>query len=350
MRYLDTGWRDPSQTLASWFEEILQEEATELRLQTGFFSIDSIGLLLPSLELCKQQDRLTKVLIGSNDASTLKDDVAQLIDALGIPRSGAQLGVVNFSDAFFHPKTYHIKRLDGSQAAFVGSANLTASGLALHVEAGIALDTRDGDAVHHLTQIAAAIDDWFKEQRDGITVVTSLQTVDTLVCNGILSLVRPPRAAGHNNSEANGQQVPQPRLKRLFQLPKIQGASSPDDEGSFGAEVLPETVVKAGTNKIFLMTLQNTDVGIGQTTKGATRRSPEIFIPLAARNAEADFWGWPNLFQADSENNYMKRNAIKMRIGTIVVDVNMMISLIKHDLRLRSEQLRSDGNIGDILF
>ncbi len=38
-----------------------------------------------------------------------------------------------------------------------------------------------------------------------------------------------------------------------------------------------------------------------------------------------------------------------MRIGTAIVDVNMMTWPIKHDFRLRSEALRSAGNIGDIL-
>ena len=35
----------------------------------------------------------------------------------------------------------------------------------------------------------------------------------------------------------------------------------------------------------FLMTLQRTDVGVGQTTTGTSRRSPEIFVPLSARDA-----------------------------------------------------------------
>ena len=372
MRYFDSGDRDPAHALASWLEGILKEGVTELRLQTGFFSLDAIGLLIPAFDQCKQKDSLTRVLIGSNEASTLKDDALGLIDAMGIPRKQAKLGIVSFAGAFFHPKTYHITRPDGSQAAFVGSANLTAAGLALHVEAGVALDTREGDPPKLLSQIAAAIDNWFIGQRTGMTLVTSLQTVDELVESGVLATVRPPRPSPQGKKEADGQKDSRPRLKRLFSLPKVKGAlpgteegiaaedELPDIDASAGVpdegedivvEVLPPVAAQPGNNRVFLMTLQKTDVGVGQVTKGTSRRSPEIFIPLAARDADADFWGWPDLFTADPVNKgKMDRFGVKMRIGTTVFDVNMMTWPAKHDFRLRSEQLRSAGNIGDILY
>jgi hypothetical protein len=221
VQYLDSGSRDPADTLASWMENVLSEDIIELRLQTGFFSLDGIGLLLPTFETCRTSDLVTKILIGSNDSNTLKDDAIGLVRALGIPRSRAQLGVVNYGGAFFHPKTYHFTRPDGSQAAFVGSANLTRSGLALHVEAGIALDTRDGDAPHHLTQIAMAIDSWFLEQRLGMTLVTGLQSIDELVDSGILALARPPRPAPQAANAGNQPGVARPRLQSLVTLPTV---------------------------------------------------------------------------------------------------------------------------------
>jgi HKD family nuclease len=240
LKYLDSGSRDPAHTLASWLDDTLNGDVAELRLQTGFFSLDGIGLLIPALEQCKQNDHPTKVLIGSNDASTLKDDVIGLIDAMGIPRDGAQLGIVSFGGAFFHPKTYHLKRLDGSQAAFVGSANLTASGLALHVEAGIALDTRDGDAPHHLSQIAAAIDNWFAEQRAGMTLVTGLHSVDELVECGVLSLARPPRPVAPDRDAAAGGKPARPRLQRLYALPPVRPqAAQPAPQVAAAVAALP---------------------------------------------------------------------------------------------------------------
>ena len=98
------------------------------------------------------------------------------------------------------------------------------------------------------------------------------------------------------------------------------------------------------------MTLQRTDVGVGQATTGTSRRSPEIFIPLAARNANPDFWNWPSAFTPDPQRSgKLDRTGVRMRLGGEIVTVNMMTWPVKHDFRLRCEALRSAGNIGDIL-
>ena len=98
------------------------------------------------------------------------------------------------------------------------------------------------------------------------------------------------------------------------------------------------------------MTLQKTDVGVGQTSAGTSRRSPEVFIPLAARNHAPDFWGWPEEFTPDAAKpGKMDRPGVKMWLGTTVIEVNMMTWPDKHDFRLRCEALRSAGSIGDIL-
>ncbi len=225
MRYLDTGGRDSGHTLASWIEGAVRGQVAEIRVQTGFFSLDGVGLLIPTLEQCRVNDRTTKVLIGSNDASTLRDDVAGLMEIIGIPRNHAQLGIVNFSGAYFHPKTYHIRRADGSQAAFVGSANLTASGLALHVEAGIALDTNEGDDLRHLSEIATAIDRWFDAQRDGLTVVSGTATLDAMVDSGILALAPPPRAVNQGAGAGGTGRPARPRLQPLFSLPRVRSTA-----------------------------------------------------------------------------------------------------------------------------
>jgi hypothetical protein len=225
MRYLDSGTRDPSQTLAQWFEETINDDVMELRIQTGFFSIDAIGIIQPTLEQCSLSNMLTNVLIGSNDGSTLKSDVEQLIDIMGIPRSSANLGVVNFSGAYFHPKTYHITRTNGSQAAFVGSANLTRSGLALHVEAGIALDTQHGDSDTLLSSIALAVDSWFNDQRDGLIQIIDSGSLDDLVNRNILALAPPPRSTSQNTGTTGANSRPQPRLSPLKTLPQVRTQS-----------------------------------------------------------------------------------------------------------------------------
>lgn len=170
MRYVDTGSRDPAHALGAWLREIFATEIAELRWQTGFFSSDALGLLSEGLGRLVAENALTRVLIGSNDGVTLRDDVWELAQALGVPRANAQVAIVAYAGAFYHPKVCHVRRGDHSQAAYVGSANLTASGVAsLHVEAGIVLDSRDGDPLDGLDTIAASVDWWFAGEREDDT-------------------------------------------------------------------------------------------------------------------------------------------------------------------------------------
>jgi NgoFVII restriction endonuclease len=160
MRYLDTGSRDATQAVGAWLQNELTPDVIEVRWQSGFFAADGLGVFAPTLRRLASDDRTVKALIGSNDGETPRDHVLQLMKLLGVPRSRAELGVVSYSGgAYFHPKVYHLRRTDGSQGAYVGSANLTASGIAsLHIEAGVVLDTRDDDPTEVLDQVATAID------------------------------------------------------------------------------------------------------------------------------------------------------------------------------------------------
>ena len=112
-----------------------------------------------------------------------------------------------------------------------------------------------------------------------------------------------------------------------------------------------EEVSKPRTGiKGFIMTLHRTDVGVGQTSTGTSRRSPEIFIPLSARNANPDFWEWPHAFIPDpSKQGKRDRSNVRMSLGGQIISVNMMTWPDKHDFRLRNETLRSAGSIGDIM-
>jgi hypothetical protein len=114
---------------------------------------------------------------------------------------------------------------------------------------------------------------------------------------------------------------------------------------SVGIEV-PEAAGVMG----FLMTLQQTDVGHGQVSAGKSRRSPELFIPLAARDYTPGFWDYPAKFVPDTTRaRKMDRHGVKMWLAAQIIQVNMMTWPVKHDFRLRSEALRSAGTVGDIL-
>lgn len=229
MRYIDSGTRDPAHALGTWLNEELTPDVAELRWQTGFFSADGLAVFAPTLRRMREANSVTNVVIGSNDGDTLQTHVLRLVELMGLPRSFAKLGAVSYSGAYYHPKTYHLRRTDGSQAAYVGSANLGISGLsALHVEAGLILDSRNGDSTAILNDIAAAADAWFANSRPGFELIDSNSKVANLTARGVFSVSPPPRVASHVGSGETEEA--RPRLQPLVRFPgiaRIPSASSP---------------------------------------------------------------------------------------------------------------------------
>lgn len=193
MRYIDTGARDPQHALGHWLKQNVFDapRVKAVRWQTGFFSADALGYFRPALEFARAKDRVTHLLVGSNDGMTLRSDAEALLSATGDSRRNLRVGIVSFGNASFHPKTVHIVREDGSAAAYVGSANLTRSGVSVHVEAGILLDSRDGDDPSILTEIAGSVDWWFSGPRPGLNPISEASDLDSLVDDGLLQLARP---------------------------------------------------------------------------------------------------------------------------------------------------------------
>jgi hypothetical protein len=272
MRYIDSGQRDPSQTLGTWMKDFDAKSVAELRLQTGFFGIKGITLLLPVFEHLRNTDGLTRCLVGSNDSGTGREDVVALLTELGLPRSGAKLAVCAFGNGFFHPKVVHIRRADGSQTAYVGSANLTESGvLGRHIEAGVLLDTDSGDAADELDRIAAAMDAWFVEDRDGCFPVGDTAAVDDLVSRGILAkAVESDDSRAPARKSAKGEAPTLPKLSPLLTLPPTK-STSPSSSPKSSSSPSPGGTSASGTHAhgagigatYFLMELSRNRVSSG---------------------------------------------------------------------------------------
>jgi hypothetical protein len=230
MRYIDSGRRDASQAVGHWLSD--QHDVSEFRLQTGFFRADALGIVAELLAELRAQDACTRILIGSNDRTTPAIDVIRLVEAVGMPRAGARIGVVSFAGAYFHPKVLHLTRHDGGQAAYVGSANLTGSGVTgLHVEAGILMDTAEDDPVDILEATRQAIDAWFEEERPGLREVRSAEDVEALLDLGILAARPPKRPPADDGANGPGGPDPRPRLRPLVALPKLDhGPEEPEEQ------------------------------------------------------------------------------------------------------------------------
>jgi HKD family nuclease len=255
----------------------------------------------------------------------------------------------------FHPKLYLFEG-ENSALLIVGSGNLTEGGLYTNDEASLAcvLDLNDVDDQAVLREVKAVLNTWCNEELETVSRLDR-SLLQSLLDGGYIkpeAKVREGDAEAGAADKATRRTPGQPPIKRepLFghgtgrrrpprRRPSVEREPTAEEMG-FAVDV----------PRWFVMTLMRTDVGVGQTTPGTSRRSPEIFIPLTARNQHPEFWGWQSQFSEDpSKPGKFDRWNVPVRIGGEVVNVNMMTWPDKHDFRLRSETLRSAGQEGDII-
>lgn len=237
MKYIDTSVRQADQTIAWWMQQVAASGLCEFRCQSGYFTLEGSGPLLLSLEDWANRGSMLRLLLGSNRAATLASHISYLAGRLGMPRAHVTLGIVSYDGSLFHPKVYHFVREDKSETAYVGSANFTGPGISgLNVEAGIIIDTREGDDPAILEGIRARIDAWFDGAEEGLSLVSSPGDIDRLLNDGYLSLraIRPPAEAGLPGQEEEGTPgPPRPRRTAAVKLPKLD-----DVEETATAEIL----------------------------------------------------------------------------------------------------------------
>ncbi len=233
MRYIDNGKGDPlDEAVFTWLRDALTPDVVGIRWQSGFFEAGVLGSLALTLAQLAAKDLDTMVLIGSNDCETGVSAVHKLVDLLGLPRSGGKLGIVSYADGFYHPKTIHIRYGDDREVAYVGSANLTSRGInGLNVEAGIVLDTDQGDAGEVLTAVKEAVAEWFESIPGGLYMIEGHGDVDNLERQGVLKEV----SASGSSSVGSGVAgvdglVRRGRRHALPSLPNLDDGKGGDSE------------------------------------------------------------------------------------------------------------------------
>ena len=299
-----------------------------------------------------------RIVVGIDQHGTSAEGLSDLLEAVG---NHGTIWICHDSNPYitFHPKLYLFKG-SANVLLIIGSGNLTQGGLYSNDEASavLFLDLQAPHDLGILQQIEAAFDQWCNSQ-DGTARVLDAAFLQALIENDDVRNEAQTRTEGEmaNRVESGAGIFDGERLVRsgeLFghranrRLPSRPGGRSPSTRVKIPGptQAGPQPVGGVG----FVMTLMRTDVGVGQLTPGTSRRSPEIFVPLAARDAQPEFWGWQDLFVEDPNKpgKWDRRNVL-MKLGANVIRVNMMTWPDKHDFRLRSEALRSAGKVGDIL-
>ncbi|NUB43860.1 NgoFVII family restriction endonuclease [Fertoebacter nigrum] len=220
MRYLNSATQNPQDAVGHWVQAENAAEINHLRVTSGYFSLNGLSAFKAIIDALNANQRDISVVIGANARDTLQSDVDALIDLIQHPRQNTKIAVVGFSNGLFHPKVYHLTRTDGSQLAYIGSANLTPAGITgLNIEAGMLLDSRNGDDPGVLNSIASSVDDWFRAPLDSrANIVAAKADTSQLVADGLLGIAQPPRQG--TAAPANGPSK-RPSLKPLVVAPSI---------------------------------------------------------------------------------------------------------------------------------
>jgi HKD family nuclease len=331
------------------------------RAAVAFVKRSGVQHIQAELQQFMQSGGLTQIVVGIDQLGSSREGLAGLLNAVGAQGS---VWVNRTTETYvtFHPKVY-VFAADDVALLIVGSGNLTEGGLYTNDEASLMywLELHKPEDQVLLQEVNAYLDRW-GDVADGNAVLLTADLLTELVEAGLIPTEEKIAREGDEATAVSPMPSLQPAsppanvffkksaVKRTVPRSKI-GVPKPKKPILPLEEATSQPVEPAMESPIgFVMVLQRTDVGTGQRTIGTSRRSPEIFIPLAARDVFPEFWGWPMLF-TDDEGRPGKydRQAVKMRIGGELVTVNMMTWPVKHDFRLRSEALRSAGAIGDIL-
>jgi HKD family nuclease len=295
-----------------------------------------------------------KVSVGVDHGVTSVEGLEDLLEA--VQPSGSVWVFHNEASTrpTFHPKVFLFWN-DKEAECFLGSGNLTEGGLFTNYEAFVHLrllksDPEDKEFFKNLSLI---LDGWSDPTHPSVKQLT-LELIKELHQNGYIPTEKEIQQA--NTAIRNLKQGPaSSQFKKLFGAVATKAATRIiiEKKSVISTAVTEQRHSFAGGATLghgFVMTLQQTDAGIGQTTKGTSKRSPEIFIPLAARDENPAFWGWQKLFRQDpTKPGKWDRQGVRMRLGGQVVAVNMMTWPDKSDFRLRSAAIRDAGSVGDVL-
>lgn len=289
--------------------------------------------------------RAVEIIAGIDHGGTSTEGLQDLLDA--VTPTGRVIVFHNRLPFTFHPKVYLFKSSVAADV-MVGSGNLTEGGLFTNYEAAarFSLDLAEPRDVALLSSVERTLDAW-ADLSAGTALVLDNVLLARLTVSGLSpSEADAPAPDGKERDRSDGSaQADQPFAARTEHRAPALPERDTARKGSVA--VVPSTVA---SRLGFVMTLLQTDAGVGQTSTGTSRRSPEIFVPLAARDAHPDFWGWPDSFVEDPEKpGKHDRPGVRIRLMNNVILVHMWYNPDKRDLRLRNEALRSAGRVGDIL-
>ena len=304
----------PTDRLGDYLKDNLSKPWPTFRAATAFVKRSGTRHVAAALAAFSQAGH-TEIVAGIDHLGTSAEGLQDLLNA--VSSRGRMIVFHNRLPYTFHPKIYLFKSPTAADIV-VGSGNLTEGGLFTNYEAALrlTLDLTDSEHAPILESIERVLDGW-ADLSAGTALVLDSDLLARLTATGLVppeALISPGVQKADSGREEDRPALTDP-LFSATQPPRAPALPGRDGALSVSTSAAVSSAASGGVG--FAMTLQRTDVGVGQTTSGTSRRSPEIFIPLAARDANPSFWGWPERFVLDPRKpGKYDRRGVPMRLGS----------------------------------
>lgn len=319
-------------------------------------------LYRPLINFTNRDNTKAILTIGIDARGTSYEALMNLHDAL---KHESELWIYHNRNEFvtFHPKLFLFSDERHAKVA-IGSGNLTEGGLFINYEAFalLELDLTSEQDLPLYTRLINILDEW-RDERNGFALPVTEDILMVLKNGGKLPTEIAIRQENRNLLRQQSSSVgnvlddyfQRSRIKpdsQIYSLPVIPATVQSSHRTTQPDNSIAEEVAEQdGLYYRFFMTLLQTDVGYGQTRPGTSRRSPEIFVPLSARDTDPIFWGWRAMFTEDpNREGKFDRHNVPMLVDDRIELINMMTWPVKSDFRLRSEALRRISQVDDILI
>jgi len=349
MYVINQPWDGHGQQMGDYLIRLLTQGKPRFeifRACVAFVKASGMLRLAPSLQTFMDRGGIVEVVAGVDEGITTRQALELVM------RYSTAAYVFNNPVATFHPKTYLFERDAQRAVAFIGSSNLTVGGLFTNYEANIGLEfdltvASDRDTYDSILAV-------FRNAVDATT--GNAKRLDSTTLDELIhahKVADETRRSGRDLSRRGGEPLlfprtpvpPPPRvdpsLARL--IPKIKPTGHVETDQKTATEFQPWV--------LFVMTLGERD------TRQRAGYSRDVYIPLAARDFDQEFWDWPARFRQSSTKTVGSYTERRIDIlarpangqAQVVEDVRLYYYNIKHEFRLNCSRLIEDAKPGDLL-
>jgi HKD family nuclease len=325
-----------------------------VRIAVAYARASGVLRLAPALKRYRDRGGHVEVIVGvGRDSVTSRQALEILLDYSDV--------LYAFSNAAttFHPKIYLFRQGRQRAVAYVGSNNFTAGGLFTNYEACVELELDLTEPPHRqMYRTIASVIQRAKKATGLVQLIDAGTRIETLAQQGLLQdetrmarRARPP--AGRDREDHHGGIAPpppppiDPTLLHRVPVVRREDVVVPPAERDRLSEGLPSDVGAGENPAIFVMQLDNRD------TRQRAGYSAEAYIPIAARDANPDFWGWNEDYVPSAAGHPEKRVNVLVRPagGRMHVAENKRLWYYgaRTEFRFNNRELIAGSAAGDLL-